>query len=77
MFSENADAMEFCLFDPKDPDWRVKTVPMRRDANGVVTHARFAFGGMAATPARARAAEKVLLDAALDEYRRRGRRFGR
>lgn len=40
---------------------------LRRDASGVVTHARLAFGGMAATPARARAAEKVLLGAALDE----------
>ncbi|MBO1740564.1 glycogen debranching protein GlgX [Leifsonia sp. TF02-11] len=35
VYSEHADAMEFCLFDPKDPDWRTKTVEMHRDANNV------------------------------------------
>ena len=37
VYSENADAMQFCLFDPKDPDWRVKSVEMHRDADNVWT----------------------------------------
>jgi len=39
---------------------------LRRDGDGVVTHARLAFGGMAATPSRARRAEKALMGTVLD-----------
>ncbi len=35
VWSENADAMELCLFDDKDPNWLVKTVAMSKDANNV------------------------------------------
>ncbi|MFF1572867.1 glycogen debranching protein GlgX [Leifsonia sp. NPDC058292] len=35
VFSANADGMELCLFDAKDPDWLVKTVRMSKDANDV------------------------------------------
>ncbi|WP_158863772.1 glycogen debranching protein GlgX [Leifsonia sp. AG29] len=35
VYSANADAMELCLFDAKDPNWLVKSVRMSRDANGV------------------------------------------
>ncbi len=33
--SEHADGMELCLFDAKDPNWLVKSVPMTKDANNV------------------------------------------
>jgi xanthine dehydrogenase small subunit len=39
---------------------------IRRDDNGRVNHARLAFGGVAATPRRARAAEQVLIGTKLD-----------
>ncbi|MGJ4843383.1 glycogen debranching protein GlgX [Leifsonia sp. Le1] len=35
VWSEHADGMELCLFDAKDPNWLVKTVPMTKDANNV------------------------------------------
>lgn len=35
VYSEHADAMELCLFDQKDPNWLVKTVPMTADTNSV------------------------------------------
>jgi glycogen operon protein len=35
VYSEHADAMELCLFDERDPDWLVKTVPMTRDDGNV------------------------------------------
>jgi xanthine dehydrogenase small subunit len=37
-----------------------------RDADGIVTHARLAFGGVAATPKRARDVEAALLGKPLD-----------
>lgn len=39
---------------------------LARDDDGVVTHARLAFGGVAATPARARGVEAALLGKPLD-----------
>ncbi|WP_426520818.1 glycogen debranching protein GlgX [Diaminobutyricibacter sp. McL0618] len=35
VWSENADAMELCLFDDKDANWMVKTTRMTKDANNV------------------------------------------
>ncbi|WP_345764304.1 glycogen debranching protein GlgX [Diaminobutyricibacter sp. McL0608] len=35
VWSENADAMELCLFDDKDANWLVKTIRMAKDANNV------------------------------------------
>ena len=35
VYSANADGMELCIFDDKDPNWLVKTVTMTKDANGV------------------------------------------
>ncbi|MFI5061045.1 MAG: glycogen debranching protein GlgX [Actinomycetales bacterium] len=35
VYSASADGMELCLFDTKDPNWLVKTVPMTKDANDV------------------------------------------
>jgi glycogen debranching enzyme len=37
VWSENADAMELCIFDERDTNWLVKTVPMTKDANNVWT----------------------------------------
>ncbi len=35
VWSENADAMELCIFDDIDSNWIVKTVPMVKDAHNV------------------------------------------
>ena len=35
VYSENATAMELCIFDAKDPNWLVKTVPMTKDGGNV------------------------------------------
>jgi glycogen operon protein len=35
VWSEHADSMEICLFDDRDPNWMVKTVPMTKDSHGV------------------------------------------
>jgi glycogen debranching enzyme len=37
VWSGHAEAMELCIFDDRDPNWVVKTVPMTVDANGVWT----------------------------------------
>jgi len=35
VWSETADGMELCIFDDTDPNWIVKSVPMKRDAANV------------------------------------------
>ena len=35
VWSENAQAIELCIFDHTDPNWIVRTVPMVRDADNV------------------------------------------
>ncbi|MEB0285526.1 MULTISPECIES: glycogen debranching protein GlgX [Cryobacterium] len=35
VWSQNAEAMDLCIFDATDPNWIVKTVPMTRDADNV------------------------------------------
>ena len=35
VWSENADTMDLCIFDDTDPNWIVKTVPMKRNEHSV------------------------------------------
>ena len=35
LWSENATAMDLCIFDDRDPRWVAKTIPMSRDTHGV------------------------------------------
>jgi len=35
VWSQNANAMELCLFDDTDPNWIIKTIPMTRDSHDV------------------------------------------
>ena len=37
VWSETADGMELCIFDDTDPNWIVKSVPMKRDTASVWT----------------------------------------
>jgi glycogen operon protein len=37
VWSENATSIELCLYDDKDPNWVVKTVPLTKDAANVWT----------------------------------------
>jgi glycogen operon protein len=37
VWSQNATSIELCLYDDKDPNWVVKTVPLTKDASNVWT----------------------------------------
>jgi glycogen operon protein len=71
VWSGNADAMELCIFDDRDPNWVVKTIPMTVDAHGVWSaHSRSLSAGTRygirvsgpAGPANAFNPEAFLLD---------------